>query len=75
VVLALAATVGASALADTGGSVLIVLDASGSMNQHLPEGRTRLEAAKGAVGDLLGTLAAGVRLGLRVYGHQSKPER
>jgi Mg-chelatase subunit ChlD len=58
VVLAIAATAGASALADTGGSVLIVLDASGSMNQPLLEGRTRLEAAKGAVSDLLGTLAA-----------------
>ena len=28
------------------GSVALVLDASGSMNVRLPEGRTRIEAAK-----------------------------
>jgi von Willebrand factor type A domain len=75
VALAVVATVSAVALAETGRSVLIVLDASGSMNQPMPEGRTRLEAAKAAVGDFLGALAADVRLGLRVYGHQSSPDR
>jgi Ca-activated chloride channel family protein len=75
VALAVVATVSAAALAETGRSVLIVLDASGSMNQPMPEGVTRLEAAKAAVGDFLGTLAADVRLALRVYGHQSSPDR
>src|SRR5687767_15560532 len=73
--LAVVATVSAAALAETGRSILIVLDASGSMNQPMPQGRTRLEAAKAAVGDFLGTLPADVRLGLRVYGHQSSPDR
>jgi hypothetical protein len=61
----------APARAQTARSVLVVLDASGSMNAQLPEGRTRLDAAKAAVGDLAGSLAPDTRLGLRVYGHQS----
>ena len=73
--LAVGATLSAVAFAETGRSVLIVLDASGSMNQPMPEGRTRLEAAKAAVADFLGTLPADIRLGLRVYGHQSSPDR
>jgi VWA domain-containing protein len=75
VALVVAAMVNAAALAETGRSVLIVLDASGSMNQPMPEGRTRLEAAKAAVADFLGGLPADIRLGLRVYGHQSSPDR
>ena len=75
VALAAAAMLSAAALAEAGRSVLIVLDASGSMNQPMPEGRTRFEAAKAAVGDFLGKLPADVRLGLRLYGHQSSPDR
>jgi hypothetical protein len=75
VALAVVAAVVAAALAETGRSVLIVLDASGSMNQPMPEGRTRLEAAKAAIGDVLDALPADARLGLRVYGHQSSPNR
>jgi hypothetical protein len=59
---------------DTGSrSVLLILDASGSMNARMPDGRTRFEAARAAIGDMLAKLAGGVRVGLRVYGHQSKP--
>jgi len=65
----------APALAETGRSVLVVLDASGSMNAQLPEGGTRLEAAKAAVGDVVGSLASDTRLALRVYGHQSTPDK
>jgi len=65
----------APARAETGRSVLVVLDASGSMNAQLPEGRTRLEAAKAAVGDVVGSLAPDTRLALRVYGHQSTPDK
>ena len=75
VALAVIVTVSAAAHAETGRSVLIVLDASGSMNQPMPEGPTRLEAAKAAVGDFVGKLPGDVRLGLRVYGHQSSPDR
>ena len=52
-------------------AVALVLDASGSMNAKLPEGKTRIEAAKLAVEDLVGKLPADVRLSLWAYGHQS----
>src|SRR3954452_18368638 len=57
------------------GSVALVLDASGSMNARLPEGRTRIEAAKVAVEDLVGKLPADVRLSLWAYGHQSPTQK
>jgi hypothetical protein len=76
VALALAGAIpGGPALAETGRSVIVVLDASGSMNERLPEGRTRLEAAKAAVADFVGSLAPDIRLALRVYGHQSTPDK
>jgi Ca-activated chloride channel homolog len=53
--------------------VLLVLDASGSMNERMPDGRTRFEAAQAALGDMIARLAPATRVGLRVYGHQSKP--
>src|SRR6478609_6524232 len=52
-------------------SVALVLDASGSMNAKLPEGKTRIEAAKLAVADLVAKLPTDVRLSLWAYGHQS----
>ncbi len=52
-------------------SIALVLDASGSMVSRLPEGRTRIEAAKAAVGEIVGKLPPDVRLSLRAYGHQS----
>src|SRR3954468_6184505 len=54
-----------------GGSTALVLDASGSMNARLPEGKTRIEAAKLALGDLLDKLPRDTRLSFWVYGHQS----
>jgi hypothetical protein len=53
-------------------SVLLVLDASGSMSQRMPDGRSRLEAAKFAAADVLSKLPLDTRVGLRVYGHQAK---
>src|SRR5882724_10842045 len=70
-----ASAVTAPALAQTARSVLVVLDASGSMNARLPEGQTRLDAAKAAVGELVGSLAPDTRLALRVYGHQSATDQ
>jgi hypothetical protein len=69
VIAALAATQPASA--QDGRSVALVLDASGSMNAKLPDGQTRIDAAKAAVADLVAKMDAGTRLALRVYGHQS----
>ncbi len=61
--------------ATAGSSVALVLDASGSMNARLPEGKTRIEAAKAAVEDLVGKLPADVRLSLWAYGHQSPTQK
>src|SRR5262249_37393612 len=63
------------ALAEAGRSIAVVLDASGSMNTKLPDGQTRMEAAKAAVAELAGKLTDDTRLALRVYGHQSSPQQ
>jgi len=60
-----------SAPANAGKSIALILDASGSMNAKLPEGRTRIEAAKTAVDEIIGKLPPDVRISLRAYGHQS----
>ena len=52
-------------------SVALILDASGSMKAILPEGKTRMEAAKTAVADFVTNLAPDTRLAFRAYGHQS----
>ena len=51
-------------------NVMIVLDASGSMGEKI-EGQTKLDIAKKVIHDVLLTLPPDVRVGLRVYGHQS----
>ena len=48
--------------------VVLVLDASGSMNEPDPSGVTKLEAAKTALIGALGSLPEGADVGLRVYG-------
>lgn len=52
-------------------AVALVLDASGSMRERLPDGVTRMDAAKRAVGKLVSTLPGDTRLAFRAYGHQS----
>jgi len=54
-----------------GRSIVLILDASGSMNAALASGGTRLEAAKAAVAAFVGKLDPNLRIGYRVYGHQS----
>jgi hypothetical protein len=56
-------------------STLLVLDASGSMNARLPDGQTRIDAAKKAVADLVARMDPGTRLALRAYGHQSPTQK
>jgi hypothetical protein len=56
-------------------SVALVLDASGSMKALLPDGASRMDAAKAAVAQLVPTLPAGTRLSLRAYGHQSPTQK
>lgn len=71
-VVALVACAGASAQpADRGKSVIVVLDASGSMRAKLSGGEERIAAAKAAVTDFVGKLDPSIRLALRAYGHQS----
>ena len=67
----LAASLAVAAPAEAGQSIALILDASGSMNARLPEGQTRIQAAKAAVADIVEKLPPDVRLSLRVYGHQS----
>jgi hypothetical protein len=62
-------------LAQSGRSVALVLDASGSMNAKLADGQTRIDAAKKAVSDLVSRLDSNTRLALRAYGHQSPTQK
>lgn len=71
----LGSAIAPSLAADGGRSVILVLDASGSMNARLPDSVTRIDAAKAAVADVVGKVAPGTRLALRVYGHQSPTQR
>lgn len=59
------------ALSQNANSVALVVDASGSMNAKLPDGQTRIDAAKKAVTDLVSRMGGTTRLALRAYGHQS----
>jgi Ca-activated chloride channel family protein len=57
--------------AETGSSIALILDASGSMNGKLKDGAVKIDAAKKAVGEVVSKLPADVRLSFRAYGHQS----
>ncbi|MBT2506665.1 VWA domain-containing protein [Streptomyces sp. ISL-98] len=54
--------------ADGRSSLVMVLDSSGSMADDDGTGRTRMEAARGAVTTVVDTLPDGYPTGLRVYG-------
>jgi Ca-activated chloride channel family protein len=75
VALILSTTLHSVAHAETGRSIAVVLDASGSMNAKLPDGTARIEAAKSAVADLVARLPGDARLALRAYGHQSPTQQ
>ncbi|MEV5156996.1 VWA domain-containing protein [Streptomyces sp. NPDC053728] len=51
-----------------GGSLVMVLDSSGSMGDDDGTGRTRMESARAAVGTVVDALPDGHPTGLRVYG-------
>jgi hypothetical protein len=69
------ATMVAASAAPAQNSTLLVLDASGSMNARLPDGQTRIDAAKKAVADLVSRMDPSTRLALRTYGHQSPTQQ
>ena len=52
-------------------SVLLILDASGSMNAKLPNGETRIVVAKRAIKGVAGFMPAHAQISLRMYGAQS----
>lgn len=52
-------------------SVLLILDASGSMNAKLPNGETRIAVAQRAIKGVAGFIPAQAQLSLRIYGAQS----
>lgn len=52
-------------------SVLLILDASGSMNAKLPNGETRVAVAQRAIKGVVGFIPAQAQLSLRIYGAQS----
>lgn len=54
--------------------LLLVLDASGSMNEPIGGGERRIDAARTALRTMVGALPADQRVGLRVYG-ATVPER
>ena len=51
--------------------MLLILDASGSMNAKLPNGETRIAVAKRAIKGVAGFMPAQTQLSLRMYGAQS----
>ena len=74
-VLMAAAALAAPAAAQTGAAderpaVLLLMDASKSMNEPAGDGGTRLDAAKAAVEEVLEAVPEEAPLGLRVYGSQ-----
>jgi hypothetical protein len=52
-------------------SVLLILDASGSMNAKLPNGETRIAVAQRAIKGVAGFIPAQAQISLRMYGAQS----
>ena len=67
--------VSAAALAQTCNtadrSILLILDASGSMNARLPNGETRIAVAQRAIKGVASFIPAQTPLSLRMYGAQS----
>jgi von Willebrand factor type A domain len=60
---------------DQNKTIELIMDASGSMNAKLPEGISRIDAARSAVEKLVGSLPGSTQLAFRVYGHQSPKEK
>ena len=56
-------------------SVLLILDASGSMNAKLPNGETRIAVAQRAIKGVAGFVPPQAQLSLRMYGAQSPSSR
>src|SRR5690625_5118244 len=51
-------------------NVIVLLDASGSMANHVEGGKTRMDAAKDAITEFMRELPEETNVALRVYGHE-----
>lgn len=69
---ALAAGPGLVARADEPVKILLLLDVSGSMNERISSGGTKLAAARTALKQVADALPDGTQVGLRVYGSEIK---
>src|SRR5215211_6237452 len=69
--IALAAPAWAQTCNSANRSVLLILDASGSMNAKLPNGETRIAVAQRAIKGVASFIPANAGLSLRIYGAQS----
>ena len=49
----------------------LILDCSGSMQEKFPDGRTKMEAAKAILTELVQKIRDGMSLSLTVYGHDA----
>lgn len=56
---------------ESSGKTIIILDASGSMWGQI-DGKPKIEIAREAIGELLGSLDPSIELGLMAYGHRQK---
>jgi Ca-activated chloride channel family protein len=56
---------------DNASSLLLILDASGSMNSDDGSGQSKIAAAKQALYQVVDSLPEGSQVGLRVYGHRA----
>jgi Ca-activated chloride channel family protein len=56
---------------DGSSALLLILDASGSMNSNDGSGQSKIAAAKQALYQMVDSLPEGSRAGLRVYGHRT----
>lgn len=65
---ATAPAAGAGEQLDPASRMMLVLDSSGSMSEATPDGGTRIDAAKGALREVIGGLPDDQEVGLRVYG-------
>jgi Ca-activated chloride channel homolog len=68
VALPVAASADESVLGQDGGSLILVLDGSGSMKEASGNGQTRMEAAKKGLRTVIERLPEDSKVGLRVYG-------
>ncbi len=76
VIFSVIAIYGKTILATTNEKLIeLILDASGSMNGKLTNGRTKISAARDAVAAFVQSLDENQQLSFRAYGHQSPREK